>query len=160
MLSNNTDKFLALVVIAVLITVAWTSCPAQDYIAVTVASKHFGVEPDDGSEYNEVNPGLGFVTYSAATLEAGCYENSFSDLSCFGMVGTPVRDPERPHFTAAVGFVTGYDWASGPAGLAPAVKGAVRLPMGPGLVSFELLPAVSKEDIGAVVGLQYLVRMP
>lgn len=61
----------------------------------------------DGGDYNEVNPGV-IVGYEQ--VYAGCYDNSFSDLSCLVAYGDEFNVTDKMSVGGLAGGVTGYEY--------------------------------------------------
>lgn len=138
---------------------AGTAGGAEQYVSVTIASKHLDLDGD----YNEVNPGLGYWRYSDRSVLAfggGCFRNSLEDLSCYAGAGASTDESRAAHVIGYAGLVSGYDKIDVCHGsICPLIGGAVRVRLGPGLVSMDLLPARDGDQSGAVFALQYLVRI-
>jgi hypothetical protein len=132
---------------------------AEQFLSITLASEHFGLDGD----YNEFNPGLGYWRYadeSALAYGGGCFRNSEENLSCYGGVGASTDESRTAHVIGYAGLVSGYDKIDDcSASICPLIGGAVRTRLGPGLVSFDLLPGRDGDDTGAILALQYLVRL-
>lgn len=132
---------------------------AEQYLAVTIASEHFGLDGD----YNELNPGLGYWSYaerSALAYGVGCFRNSEENASCYGGVGLSSDESRAAHIVGYAGLVSGYDKLDDcHASICPLLGGAVRARLGPGLVSFDLLPGRDGDQTGAVLALQYFLQI-
>lgn len=61
----------------------------------------------DGGDYNEVNPGV-IVGYEQ--VYAGCYDNSFEDLSCLVAYGKEWQITDKISVGGLAGGVTNYEY--------------------------------------------------
>lgn len=148
-----------LTALALSVTGTGSSVAGEQYLAITIASQHLGLDGD----YDEINPGLGYWHYSdrsALAFGGGCFRNSLDDLSCYGGAGASTDESRTAHVIGYAGLVSGYDKIDECVNsICPLIGGAVRVRLGPGLVSFDLLPARDGDQSGAVLALQYLVRI-
>ena len=135
MRSIHPPACLSLAAALLLAPAAHAAEPAQWWLNLNVASRHFGSERDflpPGESFNESNPGIGVEVQWQPRhgLAAGYYRNSVDEDSLYALYQyTPLALGRYVRVGAMVGVVTGYpgynDGGLAPgAGLVAKIEGA------------------------------------